>query len=66
MDEVNYGCWESNPNIAKFMKDQHMTQVHEVEEYYVKKTLENVKDVGYNTMLWQDPVDNGVKVCILL
>ncbi|CAG2166455.1 unnamed protein product, partial [Oppiella nova] len=62
MDEVNYGCWESNPNIAKFMKDQHMTQVHEVEEYYVKKTLENVKDVGYNTMLWQDPVDNGVKL----
>ncbi|CAG2116024.1 unnamed protein product, partial [Medioppia subpectinata] len=62
MDEVNYGCWQSNPDIAKFMKDQNMTKVNQVEEYYVRKTLTNVKDVGYNTMLWQDPVDNGVKL----
>ncbi|XP_054164507.1 beta-hexosaminidase subunit beta-like [Oppia nitens] len=62
MDEVFYGCWESNPDISKFMKDNNMTKVSEVEDYYVKRTLENVKDLGYKTMLWQDPVDNGVKL----
>ena len=39
-----------------------MKEYHEVEEYYSKRTLQNVKDVGYKYVIWQDPVDNGVTV----
>lgn len=66
MDEVMYSCWKSSPEIAKFMVQHNMKAYHEVEEYYVKHTLANVKDVGYKYLIWQDPVDNGVKVFKLL
>ncbi|KAI1285567.1 Beta-hexosaminidase subunit alpha [Halotydeus destructor] len=62
MDEVYYDCWESNPDIRKFMQDNDMKTAAEVEQYYVRRTLQNVKDIGYKYMTWQDPVDNGVKL----
>lgn len=60
MDEVFYACWKSNPDIAQFMEQNGMKQYNEVEEYYIKETLKNVRDIGYKYIIWQDPVDNGV------
>ncbi len=62
MDEVYYDCWESNPDIKQFMTDHNMTKTEELEQYYVKRTIENVKKIGYKYMTWQDPIDNGVEV----
>ena len=62
MDEVFYSCWRSNPEIKAFMQENDMHDYHEVEEYYARRTLENVKSVGYKYIIWQDPVDNGVIV----
>jgi hexosaminidase len=62
MDEVYYDCWESNPDIKQFMTDHNMTKTEELEQYYVKKTIENVKKIGYKYMTWQDPIDNGVEM----
>ena len=62
MDEVYYDCWQSNPDIAKFMQEKGFVNISQVEQYYVHRTLENVRDLGYKYMTWQDPVDNGVKV----
>jgi hypothetical protein len=44
------------------MTDHNMTKTEELEQYYVKKTIENVKKIGYKYMTWQDPIDNGVEV----
>jgi len=60
MDEVYYACWKSSPEIAEFMKQHNMSDVNEVEQYYVRRTLQNVKDLGAKYMLWQDPIDNDV------
>ena len=62
MDEVFYSCWRSNPNIGAFMRENGMKEYREIEEYYVRKTLANVKSLGYKYIIWQDPVDNGVTV----
>lgn len=62
MDEVYYECWRSNPNITRFMRLNGMRDINEIEQYYVRKTLQNVRDIGYKYMTWQDPVDNGVVV----
>ncbi|CAG2117990.1 unnamed protein product, partial [Medioppia subpectinata] len=62
MDEVYYECWESNPEIKKFMHDLNMTTTAQLEQYYVKRTVENVRNIGYKYMTWQDPVDNGVEM----
>ncbi|XP_076359250.1 beta-hexosaminidase subunit beta-like isoform X2 [Tachypleus tridentatus] len=61
MDEVYPGCWKSNPDIKDFMKRNGMTKISEVEQYYVDRTLANVNSMGYKYMIWQDPIDNGVK-----
>jgi N-acetyl-beta-hexosaminidase len=53
MDEVYYGCWNSSPEVKKFIQDHGMKGVHEFEEYYVTNTLANVKDVGYKYIMWQ-------------
>ena len=63
MDEVYYDCWLSSPSIKEFMQIYGLSNVSQVEQYYVENTLKNVKDIGYKYMTWQDPVDNGVKVC---
>lgn len=52
----------SSPIIANFMKENGMKNINEIEQYYVRKTVANVKDVGYKYITWQDPVDNDVVV----
>ncbi|KAH7955944.1 hypothetical protein HPB52_005262 [Rhipicephalus sanguineus] len=60
MDEVYYSCWESSPEIAEFMREQGFDAVNQVEQYYVKRTLANVQNLGAKYMIWQDPIDNDV------
>lgn len=63
MDEVYYACWQSNPDIIKFMKEKNFTRVSDVEEYYVSRTLHTVRNkLNRKYQIWQDPFDNGVKV----
>ncbi|KAG8180917.1 hypothetical protein JTE90_020144 [Oedothorax gibbosus] len=60
MDEVYYACWKSSPEIKEFMQQNNYTAINQVENHYVKKTLKNVKDIGYKYIIWQDPIDNDV------
>lgn len=64
MDEVYYACWKSNPDIQNFMRERNLTEMWQVEQYYVRETLKNVKTLNLKYMIWQDPVDNGVKVSL--
>ncbi|RWS08663.1 beta-hexosaminidase subunit alpha-like protein [Dinothrombium tinctorium] len=61
MDEVYYECWESNPNIQFFMKVNKMQNTSQLEQYYVGRMLQIMKNIGYKYMIWQDPIDNGVQ-----
>lgn len=62
MDEVYYACWKSNPDIQNFMKLNNWTDYNQIEQHYVRETLKNVQKIDLKYMIWQDPVDNGVKV----
>ncbi|RWS29634.1 beta-hexosaminidase subunit alpha-like protein [Leptotrombidium deliense] len=61
MDEVYYDCWLSNPDIQLFMKMHNLTNVNQVEQFYVENTLKNVRNIGFKSIVWQDPADNGVE-----
>lgn len=50
MDEVYYDCWESNPDIRQFMSANNMNKTSQLEQYYVKRTIANVKQIGYKYM----------------
>ncbi len=66
MDEVYYDCWRSNPDIWKFMISNGLTDLSQVEQYYVQRMIQNIEDIGFKNIVWQDPIDNGVMVFILI
>jgi len=64
-DEVDFKCWQSNPDISAFMKKWNMTgDYHKLESIYIKKLLDIVSSYptknGY--IVWQEVFDNGVEV----
>lgn len=60
--QVYYRCWESNPNITEWMKQNGYTLTKDVEQYYMSKVLKIANDIGYKVTVWQDVYDNNVKV----
>lgn len=62
MDESYYDCWESNPEIRLWMLKNNLTSMKDLETFYVQKTIDNVRNLGYKTIIWQDPLDNRAQV----
>jgi len=62
-DEVYFGCWASNPNILKWMKEHGMgTDLSKLEAYYIQRLLDIIKGLGKKYVIWEEVVNNGVKV----
>jgi len=55
-------CWQSSPEIRKFMTLHNYTKLAQVQQHYVKRHVAMVKELGLNPISWQDPLDFGVKV----
>ncbi|CAB3236552.1 unnamed protein product [Arctia plantaginis] len=58
-DEVELSCWESNPEILMFMRDNNMTKTSDLHAYFMNKIIpllgENSKPI-----VWQEVFDEGV------
>jgi hexosaminidase len=52
----------SNPDIQKFLKDNHMFNGTDLMTYYSSKILEIMTSIGGKSMVWQDVWDDGVKL----
>jgi len=64
-DEVDFKCWQSNPEITTFMKKWNMSgDFHKLESIYIKKLLDIVSSYPTNNgyIVWQEVFDNGVEV----
>jgi len=61
-DEVDFTCWESNPNIKKFMTDKNITTFAKLEDYYMQKVLDIVKSLNKSYIVWEEVFNDGVQI----
>lgn len=62
-DEVNFDCWESNPQIQQWMKEHpEIKDYAALEQYYELKLLTLLEAQNTSYICWQEIFDNGVKI----
>lgn len=61
-DEVPFGCWQSNPNITKWMKEKNLTSYADVESVWIDGMIDIVEKLKYNYVVWEEVFSNGVEI----
>ncbi|XP_077295161.1 beta-hexosaminidase subunit beta-like [Arctopsyche grandis] len=61
-DEVEFDCWKSNPEINAYMAAMNITTFTGLEEVYIQKIVDMVRDLGAYSLVWQEVFLNGVKL----
>ncbi|KAM4706910.1 beta-hexosaminidase subunit beta-like isoform 1-T1 [Discoglossus pictus] len=62
-DEVDFTCWQSNPDITKFMNYQGFGKDYcKLESFYIQQILNIVASFNKGYIVWQEVFDNKVKI----
>ena len=73
-DEVDYECWRSNPRVIEFLRHQKLIKKSQtigkktnepflrLEEYYIQKVIDIVKDLNKSCIVWQEVFDNKARI----
>ncbi|KAF0882439.1 HEXB hexosaminidase, partial [Crocuta crocuta] len=62
-DEVEFKCWESNPEIQDFMKQKGFGKDFRIlESFYLQKLLDIVSTIKKRSIVWQEVFDDHVKL----
>ena len=61
-DEVDPGCWASNPQVQAYMKAHSLTSFADLETLYEQRLLDLLKAQGTSYIVWQEIFDNGAKI----
>jgi hexosaminidase len=63
-DEVAFGitAWEKNPGVAKLMAADHMTDLNQVEHYFLRRVGDSVLKFCNYLMCWDEAVSAGLPV----
>ncbi|RZC35144.1 beta-hexosaminidase subunit alpha-like [Asbolus verrucosus] len=61
-DEVDFGCWQSNADIAAFMTLNNMTDYSQLESYFIQKVVDLLNDLQAKYLVWEEVFVNGVDI----
>jgi hexosaminidase len=56
-DEVEKATWAASPECQDFMKENGMTNLNEIQNYFVKKIQEHLQAKGKTVIAWDDVID---------
>jgi len=59
-DEVEKGTWASSPSCQAFMKQNDMTNLNEIQNYFVKKLQEHLQAKGKTVVAWDDVIEGSI------
>jgi len=59
-DEVEKATWAASPDCQAFMKEHGMTNLNEIQNYFVKKIQEHLQAKGKTVIAWDDVIDGNV------
>ncbi len=59
-DEVEKATWAASPECQAFMKEHGMTDLNEIQNYFVKKIQEHLQAKGKKVIAWDDVIDGNI------
>ncbi len=59
-DEVEKATWASSPECQAFMKDNGMTSLNEIQNYFVKKLQQHLQAKGKTVIAWDDVIEGNI------
>jgi hexosaminidase len=59
-DEVEKDTWAAAPVCQDFMKENGMTNLNEIQNYFVKKIQEHLQSKGKTVIAWDDVIDGNI------
>lgn len=62
-DEVRFDCWESNPDIGRFMRQHGIPgDFQKLEEIFINRLLQRLRPLKKSHIVWQEVFDNNVQI----
>lgn len=61
-DEVDFDCWKSSPEIAKWMASHNITEYEGLSNLYLRKLYKVIREAGKQMVVWQEVFDNGAEL----
>jgi len=59
-DEVEKGTWESSPVCQAFMQQHGLTNLNEIQNFFVKKLQEHLQAKGKTVIAWDDVIEGEI------
>jgi len=59
-DEVEKATWAASPECQAFMKENGMSDLNEIQNYFVKKMQEHLQSKGKTVIAWDDVIDGNI------
>lgn len=59
-DEVEKDTWAASPECQVFMKEHSMTNLNEIQNYFVKKMQDHLQAKGKSVIAWDDVIDGNI------
>lgn len=58
-DEVDFSCWESNPQIKSYMQQKRVSQSFELQQMFMERLMRITDRLGKDHIVWQEVFDKG-------